>query len=77
MIETYYILKGEDRNIYHDVPKQENHHRLVYAADAATALAWRNKAHDQEFTWDDAEYTCTRNKRVTTKTVETVQVVTK
>jgi hypothetical protein len=77
MIQTYYILKGDDRNIYHDVPKQENHSRLVYAADAATALAWRNKAHEAEFTFDEIEYTCTRNKRVTTKTVETVQVVTK
>ena len=74
---TYYILRGDDRNIYTEVPKAEHHHRLVYSADAPTALAWRNKAHEQEFTWDEQEFTCTRNKRVTTKTVETVNVVTK
>ena len=76
MITTYYILKGDDRNIYHDVPKQENHSRLVYAADSATALAWRNKADFAEFTFDEVEFTCKRNKRVTTKTVETVQTIT-
>ena len=77
MIQTYYILRGDDRNIFIDVPKSENHHRVVYSADAPTALAWRNKAHEAEFTWDEVEFVCKRNKRVTTKTVETVNVVTK
>jgi len=72
MNKIYYMLKGGDRNIYDIIPKSENNHRPVYAADPATALAWRNGAKDEEFTWDDVEYTVVRNKRVTTEVVNTV-----
>jgi hypothetical protein len=72
MNKIYYLLRGGDRNIYDQIPKSENSHRAVYAADPATALAWRNGAKDEEFEWDDVEYTVVRSKRVTTTTVQTV-----
>lgn len=70
MTQSYFIRKGEDpRQIYTSIPPSAINPRPVFIADQLTALGYLNGAPLAEFTFDDVEYVCRRDKRVVAQTV--------
>ncbi len=69
----YFIMRGEDpRQIYSAIPPRGLNPRPVFIADQLTALGYLNGAPIAEFSFDDVEYVCRRDKRVIAQTVAAV-----